>query len=793
MSGKRGGYTMNREVVGRKWGFRNLVDQGIGKRDLVGQTTGKQDLVSRTVNEQDLVTQTGNEQDLVSRKVNKQDLAAQTGSEQDLVSREVNKQDLAAQTGSKQDLVGGKTEKEVLDSESLVGAKTKLEAARRKARRMGIDSDQLYLKEGTVWYRSHDYGEMENLNLPSADTVTLERLLDDGKGWGQGRKQGVDKRPLVPRVVNVEQIVADAKEYPDQRFLQYLVYGGPANLDIPFRTEVISENYKMTRDGEAKVLKAVSSGVRSGAIIEGWRPGMVVREHKTGAIPKSRKDRSKHEQGLPCDWRAISDMRKAGLDGLSVNSMTGSHGTLKLAQGERIHACIKATRDRARERGLDPTKIVAIKVDIKSAYRNFFIAVSDLWAMGFMFQGTHYIHAAWPFGNVASVYNFLRFPLLLVWYLSRSKWFKRTGATSCMYFDDNVVFAHAQDMPFVADFVLKVFNRWGVPRQITKWKEENRFGIRGYKLVTILGLQYDLEKLTVGIPPNRVTDILEELREFTAKAKDVGQPFKKWESMIGVLGWMAIAIPQIRPLLTSAWYFKKQWRGATGGKGIRRIKAEIKEDWDLIDFHVRKWNGRGCIILKEWEPVGKLGFSKDMIEPASDASGRIGWGAVCSFGYIYDKWSEEEINLPIHLKEGLALWMLIAVFGEDLKGTEVHLRLRSDNQGLVKALKRGRSNNPALNVIVRMIMDILIEMGMVLRAWRAKGETTVDVDFIGTKFNLLADAISRGNIKLFLNTIKVNCLTDKFPQCIQRRKPSAVVMKNWIEGVKKMTSYMATQ
>lgn len=204
----------------------------------------------------------------------------------------------------------------------------------------------------------------------------------------------------------------------------------------------------------------------------------------------------------------------------------------------------------------------------------------------------------------------------------------------------------------------------------------------------------------------------------------------------------------------------------------------------------RSEKGRRSIILKKWEAVSDLGFSENMIEPASDASGEIGWGAVCVFGYVYDKWTVRERNLHIHLKEGLALWMLIAVFGGELKGTEVHLRLRSDNQGLVRALKRGRSTNPALNIIVRMIMDILIEKGMVLRAWRTKGATMVDVDFIGTKFNLLADAISRGNTELFLNTIKENHLTDKFPKCIQRRKPSGKVMKIWTEGVGRMMNVL---
>ena len=55
----------------------------------------------------------------------------------------------------------------------------KLETARRVGESQGIDAEQLYLKEDTVWYRSHDYGEMVELNLPSADTLTLRASKED--------------------------------------------------------------------------------------------------------------------------------------------------------------------------------------------------------------------------------------------------------------------------------------------------------------------------------------------------------------------------------------------------------------------------------------------------------------------------------------------------------------------------------------------------------------------------------------------------------------------------------------
>ena len=123
-------------------------------------------------------------------------------------------------------------------------------------------------------------------------------------------------------------------------------------------------------------------------------------------------------------------------------------------------------------------------------------------------------------------------------------------------------------------------------------------------------------------------------------------------------------IQKVKPLLTSAWAFKKTWEnGPSKGSGIRKCSRRIALDWRLLESVLRKYNGKNSIILHEWPCVGKEGFSEDEIEPAADASGNGGWGCVCAFGYAYSTWSGQELKLPIHLKEGLALYMLIAIFG----------------------------------------------------------------------------------------------------------------------------------
>ena len=161
-------------------------------------------------------------------------------------------------------------------------------------------------------------------------------------------------------------------------------------------------------------------------------------------------------------------------------------------------------------------------------------------------------------------------------------------------------------------------------------------------------------------------------------------------------------------------------------------------------------------------------------------------------GYVKGIWTEEEMKLKIHVKEGLALWAVIVSFGRELRGRKMKLKklnLRSDSQLLIAALKRGRSPHKDLNIVVEMIFNALIDNQLSMQTWRVKAKTQVKVTYIGTKENVLADALSRDDMETFRNYADKHRLT-VFPKLLTKRKLSDENTKIWKRSVSEILKAM---
>ena len=645
---------------------------------------------------------------------------------------------------------------------------------------MKIDPDQLSQIGDTIWYESKDFGIMNTVEIPSADTLTWRNDRRKGKPWGRPRNPEIDERPDTDGVLNIDQIEKDLETYHDQEAVQYLRKGWPANIRIPFEKAALKSNYKIDDGAIRKVRKKIEEELGQGRLTE--HDFETYREHPLGAIPKDREERKKRKASQEFTSRQISDFSFIGEDGRSINEEMGTFAKLEFPQGERMHDVLRRARQNCIDRNLDPKGLRALKFDIKSAYRIFGIDQADWWALCFSFEGKKYTHKRWPFGLTSSVYGFLRFPLMIIEYLCNNTEFLELGAEAGMYVDDLVAVAHDSAIRKAGTIIKGLFERWAIPIQMTKWAAENTNGLDGLSKVTILGLAYDLEDFSVGIPDVRKSEIMDELKELERKR----WTFKELESTLGILGWAATAIPQIKMFLTSGWTLKKKWN--TGGRYRNHMTKRTKDDMAEIRGILKRWNGAQSILESRWTDGSKKGYNIDTnwIDPASDASGSIGWGAVCEHGYVMGTWTEEERTLPIHIKEGLALFALIATFAGKLKGKKI--RLRCDNKALVVALSKGRAKDEKLAIVMRLIVDELARNGIGLRCWKAKNaKATADTQFIGTKENTLADLISRGEVGKF------STITNKFSNSINKQTLPPKAEEGWRNAVKEIRKNICIQ
>lgn len=674
-----------------------------------------------------------------------------------------------------------------------------LRKARETGVKMGIHPSQLTEEEGKIVYRSLDFNDLNEVVIPSADFVTLRDRMKKGLGWGKPFDPEIDRRERVDHTLDADQIREDMGDYVDGQFVQYIRSGGPCNFELPFETVTISGNYPMDGNAVEKLDKKFQEELKLGYVARRSPEMKVYRETKQGAIPKARKDRKAKAAGDEYRCRTISDFSAKGTDGLSINEETGKFRKLELPQGDRVHSNIWEAHDFCIENGKDPRKIKGVKVDIKTAFRTLCTHPADYWALCFLAGTTPAYHKRWPFGLKTSVYNFLRLPLLIITYLIRHSKFEEWGARAAMYFDDLIILAHEDVIEKAVQVVLELFERWKIPRQEEKFLEDNPNGAAGSSLLTILGLVYDLANLTIAIPKPRVSEIMGEMKSFMKDRRK--RSLKEWESTVGVVNWTTTAIPQIRMYLTKSWNIiraiknknsRKRKRGESRSRTVDeklRIKMieDVHHDWEEIIFHLSKWNGRQKLMREEWEDFPEEGFNiqKGTIAPASDASGGIGWGAVCQEGYAYGKWNEEEKRLKIHIKEGLGLFALISLFGKSLCRRKVNLTLRCDNQSITSALKKGRAKDQDLALVLRLIVSAMIEANTMLKFWRTGKGSRTRVEYITSKNNRLADALSRGDMDDFHE------ITNKFPTFKNMRYHlKQEDATSWQGVVKKITSNM---
>jgi hypothetical protein len=122
-------------------------------------------------------------------------------------------------------------------------------------------------------------------------------------------------------------------------------------------------------------------------------------------------------------------------------------------------------------------------------------------------------------------------------------------------------------------------------------------------------------------------------------------------------------------------------------------------------------------------------------------------------------------------------------------------RTRSDNKVLIAGINKGRSKFEDMNIVIRMIFDELLASQLSLSTWRIKAQTQVKVLFIGTKENVMADALSRDDLETFHSYTDKNKLT-AFPRISthrQLRKEDMKIWKSKVHEILKITHMQNTQ
>ena len=129
-------------------------------------------------------------------------------------------------------------------------------------------------------------------------------------------------------------------------------------------------------------------------------------------------------------------------------------------------------------------------------------------------------------------------------------------------------------------------------------------------------------------------------------------------------------------------------------------------------------------------------FTRVDLDVASDAAG-WGFGAHCGDMFIQGKWSDEERDrYDINIRELWTVAMAVDAFRDEFRGKRV--RFLIDNQATIEWIRGWKAAPPAAGIVLRFLHRVMVD-----------GDIELNVDYINTKANVRADALSRDEFATF--------------------------------------------
>lgn len=173
-----------------------------------------------------------------------------------------------------------------------------------------------------------------------------------------------------------------------------------------------------------------------------------------------------------------------------------------------------------------------------------------------------------------------------------------------------------------------------------------------------------------------------------------------------------------------------------------RSKKETSHNYPM-NIDARSDTGRWWhTFIEPWNGISiirQITLSQPDHDLWTDASGAWGAGALWKSNWFQIKWSESLQEEQIAAKELAPILIASALWGDQWHGTVV--RANCDNEAVVAVVNSGYSRDPFIRHLLRCLFFFV-----------ATYDFTLTAVHIPDCCNILADAISRNNISLFLSS-----------------------------------------
>ena len=414
-----------------------------------------------------------------------------------------------------------------------------------------------------------------------------------------------------------------------------------------------------------------------------------------GVIPK---------KSQPGKWRLIVDLshpKGASInDGISPTLCSLSYASVD----DAADTILKLDRG---------TKLA--KLDIQAAYRIVPVHPGDRWLLGMRWKEQVYIDTVLPFGLRSAPKVFNAIADALEWIMHKN------GIENSLHYLDDFLFlgkAEGGECNEALQLALAICAELGVPIAAGKVKGP-------FPVLDFLGIILDSQKMELRLPVEKL-DRLKRMT-FTWSCKKACTK-RELLSLVGHLSHACKVIKPGRPFL------RRLIELSTKAKEMHhhlRLNTAIRSDLHWWKFFLENWNGKGL--------MSALAKCPTEVTVTSDASGSWGCGAFSAHHWFAITWGECWRDIHITIKELLPIVAASTVWGKEWIGK--HVMFRCDNAAVVAIVNSGRSKHPLAMHYTRLLYLLGAVYNFLFHCTHIPG-----------KNNVAADALSRNNTPLFLQT-----------------------------------------
>ena len=243
-----------------------------------------------------------------------------------------------------------------------------------------------------------------------------------------------------------------------------------------------------------------------------------------------------------------------------------------------------------------------------------------------------------------------------------------------------------------------------------------------------LGVQFDSERMTMSIPPDKLQELREDVNLWTRKTTSTK---KTLQQLLGKLFWVSKCVKFSRTFMCRLLLQLRAMNQYPENKKIK-LTEDCKLDIKWWDRYLRRFNGVELMypddpLLIDLDDALEL----DVLVNCGDAQM---WGGGSYYQDEY--WSQpfplwlRDPQIPIHVKEFFVVLASAWLWGDKWKGNIVYIYC--DNDAVVEVLDKEKPKDEKMMTLLREFMYIVCVKGF-----------TPTFRKVGTKENFVADHISR--------------------------------------------------